>query len=217
MSLMQDPLQSRDPFRLVERAWSEAEVPAFAFDPEGRFRYGNEAFAQLVGWKPDPFYGRRPPLPWWEESETERTRRQLDAWVGGEMGALGVAGVQSLLRHRSGRVVEIVVTGTAVRDEESRPIVFLGVAAEIGAGGDEPAAQAGLREAAEHLMKTAELVQRALLAGGSDAGEARLARVPGVGSLSSREREVLRRLGDGLRVSPSRRSSPSGRRRCAIT
>lgn len=191
---------AEDPFDLVEDAWRDREVAAFGFDREGRFRYANPAFADLVGWNPEPFYGRPPPLPWWEETESDRTRRQLEAWVGGQLVELGVAGVQVLARHRSGRLLELVVSGRTIYDETGMPAALLGVSAEIGAS-DEPGIPEGLREAAEQLLRTAELVQRSLLAGGGDAGDARLARVPGVSALSTREREVLRRLGEGLRVS----------------
>lgn len=190
----------RDPFAAVEKVWRESPLPAFAFDGQGRFCFGNLAFADLVGWKLEPFYGRKPPLPWWEESESERTERQLEAWLDGAFADLGVAGVQVICRHRSGRPLELAVSGVTLRDAAGQPVGFLGVAVEIGAV-DEPDAQGELRETASHLVQTAELVQRALLTGGAAPGDARLARVPGASALSRREREVLRRLGDGLRVS----------------
>ncbi|MDX1650804.1 MAG: LuxR C-terminal-related transcriptional regulator [Myxococcota bacterium] len=189
-----------DVFDVIAREWDGAPIAACAYDPEGRFRYANAAFGELVGWKPQPFFGRRPPRPWWEESETDRTRRQLEAWVGGELRDLGVAGVHVLARHRTGRPLELVWSGASLRDEQDKPVAFVGVAVEVG-GAEDPDGQAELRAAAEHLLQTAELVQRSLLAGGADPGDVRIARVPGAGSLSGREREVLRRLGDGLRVS----------------
>jgi PAS domain S-box-containing protein len=187
-------------FDVVAREWDDVGVAACAFDAEGRFRYGNAAFGELVGWKPHPFYGQRPPLPWWEESETDRTQRQLQAWVRGELRDLGVAGVCFLARHRTGRPLELVASGTTLHDEEGKPLAFVGVATEIGRA-EDPLGQAELRAAAEHLLQTAELVQRSLLAGGADPGDVRIARVPGAGTLSARERDVLRRLGEGLRVS----------------
>jgi PAS domain S-box-containing protein len=189
-----------DLYRVVADGWDDVAVAACAFDLEGRLRYANAAFEDLVGWKVEPFFGARPPYPWFEESDAERGLRQLEAWIGGQLGELGVAGVQFFARHRGGRPLELVVSGRRLEDPDGKRVAFLGVLAEIGAD-QAPDAEAGLRAAAEHLIQTAELVERSILAGGGDPGDARLARVPGAAQLSARERDVLRRLGDGLRVS----------------
>lgn len=202
MKRTNDPTASSSPdvFDIVRDACRSVVIPACAFDVEGRLRYANLAFEELVGWKPEPFYGRRPPFPWWEESEADRSRRQLDAWVAGELNELGVAGVQFLARHRTGRPLELAVSGTTLCDERAKPVAYLGVMTEVGAD-SEPGAEDDLRAAAEHLLQTADLVQRSLRMGGADPGDARMARIPGASQLSARERDVLRRLGDGLRVS----------------
>lgn len=193
--------------KAARQSFDAGEEAVFGVDAEGRRVYSNPAFDRLVGWDAEELEGRRPPFPYWDPEATPRMLAQLQAMLDGRLERLGVRAVQGRFVRRQGGAFDVVLTGHQIRDVTGETLLNLCFAKAI-----EPEDTVGITRWLSRtlaLQRFADAVLR--LDGAMDtlaerpvpaarAPTARIERLPGYTSLTPREREVLLRVVEGLRV-----------------
>lgn len=196
--------------RLVKAArqsFETSQEALLALDARGRRVYSNPAFDALVGWEGAQLEGRRPPFPYWDPDATPQMLEQLQAMIDGRLERLGVRAVQGRFARPDGTSFAVVMAGHQLRDGTGEPLLNLCFVKAIAPGDSVGIARWLSRNVA--LQRFREAVMR--LDGAVDgfvdrplpevrSPSARLDALPGYTSLTSREREVLLRVVEGLRV-----------------
>lgn len=122
----QQALQAEVAFRRAME--SAVRTGLRVWDMEGRIRYVNRAFCELVGYGPQELLGRAAPLPYWPDELHD----ELSA-LHGELRRAGTpaAGVELVFRHRDGHRVDVLVHESALLDTKGRQIGWMSAVLDI--------------------------------------------------------------------------------------
>lgn len=129
---MQRVLQAGAGWR-TEAAWRRAmedsmQVGLRARDLDGTLLYVNRTFANLVGIPAEQLIGVKVPYPYWQPDDTEaamiRHRRNL-------AGGAPPGGYEASWRHRSGRIVRVLVLDAPLIDASGQHIGWMGSVLDI--------------------------------------------------------------------------------------
>lgn len=197
--------------RLVKAARQSFDASAecvFAVDAAGRRLYSNASFDRLVGWEGKDLEGRRPPHPYWDADATPQMLEQLQAMLDGRLEKLGVRAVQGRFVRPAGETFDVVMAGHQLRDGSGETLLHLCFVKALPP--DDSAGIARWLSRNLALQRFRDAVIRLDGAVESFAGRppseepapaVRLDALPGHAELTPREREVLLRVVEGLRVS----------------
>ena len=196
--------------RLVKAARQSFETSqdaVLALDAQGRRVYSNPAFDSLVGWEGARLEGRRPPFPYWDPDATPRMLEQLQAMLDGRLERLGVRAVQGRFTRPDGGTFDVVMAGHQLRDATGEPLLNLCFVKAIGLEDSVGIARWLSRNVALQRFREAVMRLDGAVEGFVDRPlpevrmpTQRLDALPGYTSLTAREREVLLRVVEGLRV-----------------
>jgi PAS domain S-box-containing protein len=196
--------------RLVKAArqsFEASEEALLALDGQGRRVYSNPAFDTMVGWEGAQLEGRRPPFPYWDPDVTPRMLEQLRAMFDGRLEQLGVRAVRGRFARPDGESFDVVMNGYQLRDGSGETLLNLCLVKAIAMEDSVGIARWLSRNVALQRFRDAVMRLDGALDGFVEcpppevrAPAERLARLPGYTSLTTREREVLRRVVEGLRV-----------------
>jgi two-component system sensor histidine kinase DctS len=117
----------------TEAAWRRAMEDSLvvglrARDLQGRLVYVNRALADMVGFEPEELLGLLPPMPYWPADSLEeimvRHRRNLAGQAPRE-------GYEAVWRHRSGRLLDVMVFEAPLVDAGGRHVGWMGSVLDI--------------------------------------------------------------------------------------
>jgi two-component system sensor histidine kinase DctS len=117
----------------TEAAWRQsmeesALVGLRARDPQGRILYVNRTLCEMVGYSKDELLGLAPPLPFWPpEAVDEMMARNLSTLAG----RTPVAGFETHWRHRSGRMLDVMIFESPLVDSAGRQVGWMGSIVDI--------------------------------------------------------------------------------------
>lgn len=197
--------------RLVNAArqsFDASRESVFGVDAQGRRVYSNPAFDALVGWSGSDLEGRRPPFPYWDAEATPQMLEQLTAMLDGRLERLGVRAVQGRFVRPEGEAFDVVLSGHQLRDASGEVLLNLCFVKPIGAEDcvgiarwlSRNMALQRFRDVVIRLDGAVESFAERPLPEPRKQPIERLEQLPGYAALTSREREVLVRVVEGLRV-----------------
>lgn len=196
--------------RLVKAArqnFEASEEAVLAMDAQGRRVYSNPAFDRLVGWDGTALEGRRPPFPYWDADATPQMLEQITAMLDGRLERLGVRAVQGRFVRPGGEAFDVVMTGHQLRDGSGETLLNLCFVKAIAPDDNVGIARWLSQNIALQRFRDAVIRLDGAVEGFADRPLpdtrpplARLEMLPGHAALTSREREVLVRVVEGLRV-----------------
>jgi two-component system sensor histidine kinase DctS len=117
----------------TEAAWRGAMEDSLAVglrarDLKGRLVYVNRALADMVGYEPQELHGLLPPMPYWPADSLEeimmRHRRNMAGQAPRE-------GYEAVWRHRSGRLLDVMVFEAPLVDAGGRHVGWMGSVLDI--------------------------------------------------------------------------------------
>lgn len=193
--------------RAARQSFDRSEEATFALDAHGRRVYSNPAFDRLVGWDGSALEGRRPPFPYWEAESSSRMLEQIQAMLDGRLERLGVRALQGRFVGPDGSPFDVVMASHQIRDGTGEVLLHLVSVAPLAADDSVGIARWLSQNLALQRFRDGVLRLDGAMEGFADrppadvrSPSARLEALPGHASLTSREREVLVRVVEGLRV-----------------
>ncbi len=117
----------------TEAAWRRAMEDSLvvglrARDLEGRLLFVNRALADMVGYEPQELVGLLPPMPYWPPDTLDeimmRHRRNLAGQAPRE-------GYEAVWRHRSGRLLDVMVFEAPLVDASGRHVGWMGSVLDV--------------------------------------------------------------------------------------
>ncbi len=117
----------------TEAAWRSAmedslTVGLRARDLAGRLVFVNRAFADMVGHAPEALHGLLPPMPYWPPDSIEESMQRHRRNMAGDAPR---SGYETRWRHRSGRLLDVIVFEAPLVDASGRHIGWMGSVIDI--------------------------------------------------------------------------------------
>jgi PAS domain S-box-containing protein len=120
--------------RMSDGGWLESAVAdavqdgLVVIDAEERIGRVNSAFCELTGFGAFELLGRRPPYPFWPESEHKRARRRLH-----EAEDAGARAFEVTLRRSDGALLDVTMSLAPARDSSGHLIAYVATYKDISA------------------------------------------------------------------------------------
>lgn len=83
------------------------------WDLQGRIRYVNPAFCNMVGYPPEALIDVDQPLPYWPSKSTEEYKRLVADVISGNAPR---DGFETVYQHKSGRLIDVLIVEAPLRD-----------------------------------------------------------------------------------------------------
>ena len=124
-----------------------------ARDMDGRMIYVNPAFCRMVGYSESELLGRKPPMPYWDPDDLERTQA-LHEYILSSASA-GGTGVEVRLRRRNGERLDAMVFEAPLIDAHGHQTGWMGSVLDIT---EQKRIETMARQQEERLHATSRLI-----------------------------------------------------------